>query len=75
MPGTVEKIVPSPRPSQPEKALITVDGADRGYRHLRIENMLTDEHGHDVRLKKHAHVEVTITAEPKPRTPSVSEDD
>jgi hypothetical protein len=65
MPGTVEKIIPSPRPSQPEKAQIAVDGADHGHRDLRIENTLTDEHGDDVRLKKGAHVEVTVTAEPK----------
>jgi hypothetical protein len=64
MPGTVEKIIPSPRPSQPEKAQIAVDGADHGHRDLRIENTLTDEHGDDVRLKKGAHVEVTVTAEP-----------
>jgi hypothetical protein len=65
MPGTVDKIIPSPSPSQPEKAQITVDGADRGYRDLRIENTLTDENDDDVRLKKGAHVEVTVTAEPK----------
>ena len=63
MPGTVDKIIPSPRPSQPEKAQIAVDGADAAqYRDLRIENTLTDEHGDDVRLKKGAHVEVTVTA-------------
>ena len=60
MPGTVDKIVPSPRPSQPEKAQITVDGADHT---LRVENTLTDEHGDDVKLKKGAHVEVTVTDE------------
>jgi hypothetical protein len=65
MPGTVHKIIPPPRPSQPEKAQITVGGADHGYRDLRIENTLTDEHGADVRLKKGAHVEVTVTADPK----------
>jgi hypothetical protein len=27
--------------------------------------MLTDEHGEDVRLKKGAHVDVTVTAGPK----------
>ncbi len=62
MTGTVEKIIPSPRPSEPEKAQITVEGADHQYRDLRIENVLTDEHGDDVRLKKGAHVEVTVTA-------------
>ncbi|MGD1212719.1 MAG: hypothetical protein ABR973_15355 [Candidatus Acidiferrales bacterium] len=73
MPGTVDKIIPSPRPSQPEKAQIAVEGADRGYRDLRIENTLTDENGHDVRLKKGAHVEVTVTAEPETSTAAISE--
>jgi hypothetical protein len=63
MPGSVYRIIPSPRPSQPEKAQIAVDGADHRYRDLRIENTLTDEHGDDVRLKKGEHVEVTVTAE------------
>src|ERR1700675_4783131 len=62
LPGTVDKIIPSPRPSQPEQAQIVVDGADYRYRDLRIENTLTDEHGDDVRLIKGAHVEVTVTA-------------
>jgi hypothetical protein len=65
MPGTVDKIIPSPRPSQPEKAQISIDGPDHQYRDLHIENTLTDEHGDDVRLKKGAHVEVTVTAEPE----------
>jgi len=65
MPGTVDKIIPSPRPSQPEKAQIAVHGADHRNQDLRIENTLTDEHGDDVRLKKGAHVEVTVTAEPE----------
>jgi hypothetical protein len=61
MPGTVDKIIPSARPSQPEKAQIAVEGADHKYRDLRIENTLTDEHGDDVKLKKSGHVEVTVT--------------
>jgi len=65
MPGTVDKIIPSPRPSRPEKAQIDVHGADRPHRNLRFENTLTDEHGDDVKLKKGAHVEVTVKAEPK----------
>jgi hypothetical protein len=65
MPGIVDKIIPSPRPSQLEKAQIAVHGADHRYRDLRIENTLTDEHGDDVRLKKGAHVQVTVTAETK----------
>ena len=62
MPGTVKKIIPPPRTSLPEKAQIAVAGAPRAYRDLRIENTLTDEHGDDVRLKKGAHVEITVTA-------------
>ena len=65
MPGTVDKIILSRWPNQPEKAQIAVDGADQRHRDLRFENTLTDEHGDDVRLKKGAHVEVTVTAEPK----------
>jgi hypothetical protein len=65
MSGTVDKIIPSPRLSQPEMAQIAVEGTDHRNRDLRIENMLTDENGDDVKLKKGAHVEVTVTAEPK----------
>jgi uncharacterized protein YfaS (alpha-2-macroglobulin family) len=61
MPGTVDKIIPSPRPSQPENAQIAVDGPYRLNQVLRIENSLTDEHGEEVRLKKGAHVQVTVT--------------
>ena len=63
--GIVDKIIPSPRPSQPEKAQISLQGADRRSRNLRIDNTLTDEHGDDVRLEKGARVEVTVTAELK----------
>jgi hypothetical protein len=65
MPGIVDKIIASSGPSQPEKAQIAVGEADHGYQDLRIENTLADEHGDDVSLKKGAHVEVTVTAEPK----------
>jgi hypothetical protein len=65
MPGTVDKIIPSSLPSQPEKAQIAVDRTDHRHRDLRIENTLTDEHGDDVKLKKGAHVQVTVTAEAK----------
>jgi hypothetical protein len=61
--GTVEKLIPSPRPNQPEKAQIAIEG-DHGYRDLRIENSLIDEHGDEVKLKKGAYVEVTVAARP-----------
>jgi len=68
MPGTVDKIIPPPRPRQPEKAQIAVGGAARRYRNLRIENSLTDKHGDEVKLKKGAHVEVTVATEGKTPT-------
>jgi anti-sigma B factor antagonist len=63
LPGTVEHIIGSPHPSVPEKAEISIQGADELYQEIRIENTLTDEHGDEVRLKKGAHVEVTVEAE------------
>jgi hypothetical protein len=66
VPGNVDKIIPPPGPSQHEEAQIAVDKADCPHRDFRIENTLTDEHGDDVKLKKGAHVEVTVTAEPMP---------
>jgi hypothetical protein len=62
IPGTVDKLIPSAAPSLPEKAQISIAG-DHGYRDLRIENSLTDKHGDEVKLKKGAHVEVTVAAE------------
>ena len=63
LPGKVEKIIKSPDPSEPEKAEISVEGADTLYQEIRIENALTDEDGNEVRLKKGAEVEVTVEAE------------
>jgi hypothetical protein len=62
VPGTVDKIIPSPRSGQSEKAQIALDETNPRYRDFRIENTLTDEHGDDVKLKKGGHVEVTVTA-------------
>jgi hypothetical protein len=74
LPGTVGQIIPSVGSSKPEKAEIVVDGPERGYRDLRIENELTDEHGDDVKLKKGAHVEVTVAAEPSTSPASKNKD-
>lgn len=57
--GTVDKII-LPRMRQPEKAHIVIDRGDLGHRDLCIENSLTDENGDAVKLKKGAHVEVTV---------------
>jgi hypothetical protein len=71
LPAQVEKVIPPPSPSQPEKAEISVEGADPLYQEIRIENLLTDENGKEVRLKKGAEVEVTIEA---PKDAVVSHD-
>jgi anti-sigma B factor antagonist len=63
LPGTVERIIQSPDPMIPEKAEISVQGADELYQEIRIENTLTDKHGDEVRLKKGALVDVTVEAE------------
>jgi len=68
LPGTVEKIIKPPDPSEPEKAQIAVEGADHLYKELRIENNLVDENGKEVRLKQGAKVDVTVAAEPKDTT-------
>ena len=65
MPGTVDKIIPSGTRRQPEEAQIRVDTAARRRPDLLIEKSLTDEQGHEVKLKKGARVDVTIAAEPK----------
>lgn len=65
LPGTVEKIITPPDPSEPEKAQINIqEGADPLYKEIRIENALTDENGKEVKLKRGAKVEVTVEANP-----------
>jgi hypothetical protein len=67
--GTVEKVIPAPHPSLPEKAQIAVEEADHMYRELRIENSLEDENGNPVRLKPGAEVDVTIEADSEGTVP------
>jgi hypothetical protein len=65
LPGVVEKVIKPPSPAEPEKAQITVEGADHLYKELRIENALKDANGNVVALKQGAKVEVTVEAEPQ----------
>ena len=62
-PGRVEKVIKSLDPSEPEKAQISVEGADELYREIRIENKLQDEEGNKVKLKPGAEVEVVVEAD------------
>jgi hypothetical protein len=62
LPGTVEKIIPSVHPDEPEKAQISIEGADSLYREVRIDNVIEDADGNEASLKLGAEVEVTIEA-------------
>ena len=64
--GIVVKIIPPPHPTQPEKAQITLEGTGHQHRDLRIENSLTDQNGHEVKLKKGARIRVIVAVPPKP---------
>jgi hypothetical protein len=70
MPGTVDKVIRFRTPRLREKAQISIEG-EAGYRKLRVENSLTDEHGDEVKLEKGARVQVTITAEDDLTRPKV----
>jgi hypothetical protein len=68
LPGTVEKIIkPHPGSSEPEKAQISVEGADHLYRELRVPNKLTDEDGNKVKLQPGTEVEIKIETETTPQ--------
>ena len=65
LPGTVEKVIRPLHPDEPERAEISIEGADHLYKEIRIENKLTDENGEEVRLKEGAIVDVKVEAEPE----------
>jgi len=68
-PGKVEKVIHShPQSGEPEKAQISVEGADHLYREIRVPNRLIDEDGEKVKLKPGADVDVTIETEPTTNT-------
>ncbi len=70
MPGTVDKIIRFRRPRLRETAQISIEG-ETGYRKLRVENSLTDEHGDEVKLERGARVAVIVTAEDNLARPKV----
>lgn len=64
LPGKVEKVItPHPRSGEPEKAQITVEGADHLYREIRVPNRLVDGDGRKVKLKEGAEVDIKIEAD------------
>jgi hypothetical protein len=72
LPGTVEKVIKSPDPSEPDKAQIAVEGADELYREIRIDNALQNEKGEEVALKPGADVDVTVEAPADATAPRVA---
>lgn len=73
LPGKVDKIIETPDLDKPEKAQISVEGADTLYKEIRIENELTDEKGKKVRLKEGAEVDVTVEADKSATVPKGKE--
>ena len=70
LPATVEKIIASPVPGEPETAHINIDrGALPLYKEIRIENAFVDKHGDEVKLKPGAKVEITVDADPSGTVP------
>jgi hypothetical protein len=65
--GIVRKIIKFPQ--EPEKAEISINGADELYREIRIENTLVNEEGEKVKLKQGAEVDVIVEADTKDTVP------
>ncbi|HZR58283.1 MAG TPA: hypothetical protein VFA74_15520 [Terriglobales bacterium] len=61
--GTVEKIIKSVNPADPEKVEIAVEQAEHLYREVRVENKLTNSDGETVKLKPGAQVDIVIEAD------------
>jgi hypothetical protein len=72
LPATVDKVVKSPDPSEPDKAQIVVEGAEPLYREIRIENTLRNDKGEEVELKPGAVVDVTVEAPADATKPKVA---
>lgn len=68
LPGTVEKVIKSIVPGEPDKAQIEIEKAEDLYREIRIDNVLKDEKGEEVELKEGAPVVMTIEADKKDTT-------
>ena len=62
-PGRVQKVIKRLHTDIPEKAEISVEGADDLYREIRIENTLEDEQGRELKLKEGAKVDVVVEAD------------
>ena len=59
----VDKVIKPVVPSEAEKAQISIREGDELYREIRIENVVSDEHGEKAQLKPGAEVDVIIEAD------------
>ena len=60
MSAAVKKVIKPMIPGVPEKAEITVHGADDLYKEIRIENTLVNSDGEKVKLKEGADIDVAV---------------
>jgi hypothetical protein len=64
MRGTVQKIIESVHPGEPDTVQIDIREAEDLYREIRVENVLTDEgNAEKVSLKPGAEVNVIVEAD------------
>ena len=68
--GTVQKLIRPIFPGESEKAQIEVHEADDLYREIRVENVLTDDHGNKERLHAGEKVDVTVEADGSSKEPT-----
>ena len=68
LPGKVKKVI-EPLSDEPEKAEISIEGADPLYSEIRIENSLKDSSEQEVHLKENAEVDVTVETDDSPAPP------
>jgi hypothetical protein len=71
--GKVQNIREATAPNSPEIANICIEGADRPYQEICVQNSLRDEKGGEVRLKKGSDVEVTFHTRKKEISPRVGD--
>jgi hypothetical protein len=62
--GTVQKIIESVHPGEPDTAQIYIHEAEDLYREIRVENVLTDEgNAEKVGLKPGTEVDIIVEAD------------
>lgn len=65
--GTVEKVIKSRVPNEPEKAEIRIEEADDLYREIRIENVLENDKGEASGLPLGKKVDVIVETDTDPK--------